>query len=71
MNRVPDMISTKDLAYFTDMINWNVIASKTAYHFSNEVEDEDLKTLLQNVSTMHADHVRSLVQILSEGGSNE
>lgn len=71
MNRVPEMISTKDLSYISDIINWNVTASKTSYHFSNEVEDEELKTLLQNVSTMHADHVRRLVQILNEGGVHE
>lgn len=71
MKRVPDMISTKDLSYIEDMINWNVTAAKTAYHFSNKVENEDLSELFNNVSAMHAEHVHTLLEILKDGELNE
>lgn len=64
MNTVPLMISTKDLAYITDMFEWNFIASKKAQHFANEIIDPEIKELIERVSQMHAEHCRKLVNIL-------
>lgn len=69
MNKVPDIISGKDLDYFADMFNWNFTTSKVAYHFSEEATDEDVKNALHEVATMHAGICRRLVTIL--GGQNE
>ncbi len=64
MNTVPLMISTKDLAYISDMFDWNFIASKKARHFANEITDPEIKELIERVSTMHAEHCRKLINIL-------
>jgi len=69
MDKVPDMISGKDLDYFSDMFNWNFTASKVAYHFSGEANDEEIKEELLTVAKMHADICRKLVTIL--GGEHE
>lgn len=68
MNTVPNMISTKDLMYISDMFEWMATDAKKATHFSNEVKDETIKQKLQAVATMHAKHCQKLVSILNQGG---
>lgn len=68
MNNVPEMISTKDLSYLEDMMNWNVTDSKKASHFEQEVEDLDVKDMIHRVSMMHKDHVIKLLNMLKIGG---
>ena len=47
-DKVPNMISGKDLDYLTDTFNWNYGAYKCAFNASNEVLDETLKNTLLN-----------------------
>lgn len=67
MNTVPNMISTKDLSYISDMINWNITAGKSAHHFANECQLEDVKKMMEVVRDMHAKHLAMLIDILKEG----
>lgn len=69
MDSVPKMISTKDLSYISDMFEWMMTAAKKANHFSNEVQDGEIKELLTAVAEMHANHCQSLVDILEQGGN--
>lgn len=69
MKQVPDMISTKDLDYISDMFNWNFNASKLAHHFSEEATLEDVKSILHEAATMHSQICHRLIDIL--GGYNE
>ena len=69
MKQVPDMISTKDLDYLSDMFNWNFNASKVALHFSNEASDEDVKNIANEAAQMHSQICHKLIDIL--GGHNE
>ena len=62
MNKVPNMISGKDLDYFSDMFSWNFTASKVAYNFSEMVTDEEVKNKLNEVAMMHANICRKLVR---------
>lgn len=64
MNTVPLMISTKDLAYISDMFEWNFNASKTAYHFTEEITNPELRELANRICQMHTEHCRKLVNIL-------
>lgn len=70
MNTVPNIISTKDLAYLEDMFNWNFTASKKAHHFVSEVKDEDIRKIMEEAAIMHANHAKKILAIL-EGGQNE
>ncbi len=70
MNTVPNIISTKDLSYLEDMFNWHFNASKKAHHFSEEVQDEEIKKALVDAALMHANAAREIVNIL-KGGQNE
>ena len=42
MKIVPNIISTKDLSYLEDMLNWNFILIKKLNHYINESKDEDI-----------------------------
>ncbi len=61
---VPSIISVKDLDYLSDIYNWNFNASKLANHFLNEVEDKDIKELLEKARDTHKEHCISVLNIL-------
>ncbi len=64
MEQVPAIISTKDLAYLSDMFEWNFIAAKKALHYSNEVQDENIQKKLKNVYQMHEKNLKKILEIL-------
>ncbi len=64
MKEAPTMISTKDLAYLTDIFGWNFTAAKKAYHFKNEVEDEEIKELMNRLFEMHKEQCDEVLSIL-------
>jgi hypothetical protein len=64
MNEVPNIISTKDLAYIEDMIKWNLIMSKKVGMYKEAITDEDLKTLFDDIAKMHSNHYKDLMGIL-------
>lgn len=46
MNSVPNIISTKDLSYIEDMLNWNFVLIKKINNYIVLAKDEDVKKLL-------------------------
>jgi len=71
MDTVPTMISTKDLDYIKDMLNWNFIAAKKATHYLEHIEDEEVSDLVGQISEMHKQHFNTLLSILNQGGQDE
>ncbi len=69
MKSVPIMISTKDLAYISDMFEWNFTAAKVAKHFSTEVQNEEFKNFILSVFEMHKRHCQKCIEML--GGNYE
>lgn len=61
---VPAIISCKDLDYLSDIYNWNFNACKLANHFSKEVEDQEIKELLEEIASMHEEHTKAVLNIL-------
>ena len=47
MEKIPNMISTKDLSFIEDMFNWNFTVCKKAYNYSNLVTDENISKFLK------------------------
>lgn len=64
MNNVPDIISTKDLAYLSDIFDWNFIASKKANHYYNEIIDQEIKEEIQKIALMHKTICEDIIKIL-------
>lgn len=42
MKSVPNIISTKDLSYLEDMLNWNFILIKKINNYFDDIKDEDV-----------------------------
>jgi len=63
----PKMISTKDLAYISDMYNWNDTLKSKLEFFIEEAFDEDLVPFLQKVLDTVNDNCTKLTKLLEKG----
>lgn len=68
---VPNIISSKDLDYLSDMFNWNYEAYKKSVNFSNNVTDSEIKQIFDKCSNTFHGVLSSILNILNNGGSNE
>ena len=69
-NAVPNIISSKDLDYLSDMFNWNYGAYKSSLNASNSVTDEELNNILLKASNIFHSNMSKVLNIIT-GGSNE
>ena len=70
-NAVPNIISSKDLDYLSDMFNWNYGAYKSSLNASNSVTDESLSNLLLKASNIFHSNMTKILNIINNGGNNE
>lgn len=71
MNEVPEMVSTKDLAYIEDMLNWNFIAVKKINSYLQNINDEEINELFSYISEKYKEHYQSIIDCLNIGGTDE
>lgn len=64
MKKIPEMISTKDLAYITDMFNWNMIVVNKLDFYLDNISDEELITKFQSIRDMHCKNANTLCNLL-------
>ena len=64
MKEVPNIISTKDLSYIQDMLNWNMTLCKKAKMYKTLAKDKEIKALFDKVNKMHKEHYETLMEIL-------
>lgn len=64
MEKVPKMISTKDLSYIEDMFNWHFVLCKKAYDYSELVLDEDISKHMKDVAKKHEKICEKLIKML-------
>lgn len=64
MEKVPDMISTKDLSYIEDMFNWHFVLCKKAYEYSEYVVDETISKHMEDVAKKHEKICTKLLKML-------
>ena len=70
-NEVPNIITGKDLDYLSDMFNWNYEAIKKMNVATSQVQDEQIKTILEKGYNLFKNNLNVILSILNEGGSNE
>lgn len=70
MKNVPEMISTKDIAYIKDMFNWNIVAMKKFDNYIENVENPDIIKELNSLADMHFQNCSTLIKLL-EGEASE
>jgi len=64
MEQVPVMISTKDLAYLTDIFSWNYNASKVAHNYFSTTNNQELKDVFHDVFSIHREICEDVLDIL-------
>jgi hypothetical protein len=64
MEKIPNIISTKDLSYIEDMFNWHFVICKKAYYYSDLVCDETISNHLIEVAKKHEKILEKLVNML-------
>lgn len=64
MKETPNIITSKDLLYIEDMLNWNYTMIKKINVLIECVEEEEVLTLLKKACKMHNKHYNSLLSIL-------
>lgn len=69
--QVPDMISGKDLNYLSDMFKWNYGALKQVNASINNVQNQEIKEVLQRGYELFNDNLKTILSILEQGGQNE
>ena len=70
-NKVPNIITGKDLDYLSDMFNWNYDALKKVNVGIHNTEDEEIKKTLEEGYKIFKNNLNVILSILKEGGSNE
>ena len=68
---VPNIITSKDLDYLNDMFNWNYEALKKTNEAILNIEDEEIKAILEKSYNLFKSNLNLVLSILSEGGTNE
>ena len=70
-DKVPNIITGKDLDYLSDMFNWNYGALKSNLNALNEVSDNEIKEIIERSTNVFKDTIMNILTILASGGSNE
>lgn len=71
MKKIPNMISTKDLAYVSDIFNWNNTQIKKLDHFIKICKDKDICNEFTKLKKIHMQNCKSLISILESGDQVE
>lgn len=69
--KVPNIITGKDLDYLSDIFNWNYTAYKNTFNAINEVNNEEIKDVLTRASDMFYNNMNVVLSILNNGVNNE
>ena len=64
MKNVPNIISTKDLSYLEDMLNWNFILIKKINNYLDCVDDEKVLDIFKKTYTQLSKNYTDLLSIL-------
>jgi hypothetical protein len=67
MNQPPAFVSTKDLAYLTDAMSWELLAMKKCHQFSQQCKDNEIKQTIDKAGRMHSQHYERLLKHLNPG----
>ena len=67
---VPNIITGKDLDYLSDMFNWNYGALKTTNSSIESVQNEEIKSILEEGFNMFDSNINEVLEIL-KGGNHE
>jgi hypothetical protein len=64
MQQPPQVISTKDSLYLTDMMSWNLLAMKKAHFFASQCQDQEIIAAIERAGQMHQRHYQKILSHL-------
>jgi hypothetical protein len=67
MMQPPNVITSKDQLYLTDMLSWNLPAMKKAHFFASQCQNQEVKSHLEQVGQMHQQHYQKILTHLQTG----
>ena len=68
-DKVPDIITGKDLDYLSDMFEWNISALKKTNDSIPNVKDYEIKDILKRACSLFETNLQVVLNIL--GGNHE
>ena len=69
-NKVPNIITGKDLDYLSDMFNWNYGVYKNTINAIDCVNDEEIKDVLNRASDLFYSNMNIIINLLNEEVNN-
>ena len=70
-NKVPNIISCKDLDYLSDIYSWNYGAYKEVYNSIKNITDEEIRNVSQKDIDLFLNNMNTVLEILEGGNINE
>ncbi|SFB12255.1 MULTISPECIES: hypothetical protein [unclassified Bacillus (in: firmicutes)] len=61
MQQPPQVVTTKDSLYLTDMLSWNLLAMKKSHFFAEHCQDQQLKAAMEACGQMHQRHYQTIL----------
>ncbi len=61
MTQPPSIVTVKDQLYLSDMLSWNLLASKKAHFFAQQCMDPEIKGALESSGQMHQRHYQKII----------
>ena len=68
--KVPNIITGKDLDYLSDIFNWNYGAYKNTINATEKVTDEEIKNVLTKASDLFYGNMNVVINILNNEVNN-
>jgi len=65
--KVPNIITGKDLDYLSDMFNWNYNAIKNTYDSIKNVKDEEIKNIMNESNSIFKESTNQILDIMLGG----
>ncbi|MFO7274056.1 MAG: hypothetical protein LOD90_05220 [Symbiobacteriaceae bacterium] len=59
-------LTEKDLSYLKDMMSWELLAAKKAYHYANETQDAECRQAMFQIAEQHQRNLERLLLHLHE-----
>lgn len=70
-NKVPNIISCKDLDYLSDIYSWNYGSYKEVYNNIKNITDEEIRNISQKAIDLFLNNMNTVLEILEGGSINE
>ncbi|WP_096202504.1 hypothetical protein [Bacillus sp. FJAT-45350] len=61
MPQPPNVVTSKDHLYISDMLSWNLLAMKKCNFFAQQCMDPEVKNAIQKAGQMHERHYQKLL----------